>query len=75
MIPTFPAHRENITAGTEAQVHKTSLEKLWKLWEHCYRMGGLTNGCPYMTILNVNYSEPHLITQLDLELRSVDLMV
>ena len=63
-------HLENIlTTGTEAQVLRTNLEKLWKLWDYSCRVRGSTNGCPYMTILNVNYSEPHLITQLDFELR------
>lgn len=32
-------------------------------------MTGLANGCTYTTILNINSSEPHLITQLDHELR------
>jgi hypothetical protein len=62
-------HPENMTAGTEPpvpQVRKAGLEKLRELWEP---MTGLANGCTYTTILDINSSEPHLITQLDLELR------
>lgn len=62
-------HIENIrTSGSEAQVHKTNLEGLLKLWDYSYRMRGLTSRWPYMTILNVKYSESYMITELDLEL-------
>lgn len=65
-------HPENITAGTEPpvpQVRMTALEKSREFWGHTYPMTGLANGCTHTTILNINSSEPHLITQLDLELR------